>query len=413
MSKGQGRNIVIKFTDDITTEDIGANKSAFKVSGKEYKYVNGPLLDKEYAIDKVERYGIVPIWNIEEELQLSKSDIPIGVLYHNVTSEGSGIAHSVFSSSYPLAAAFDGITNHDGWSASGTIGRWIGLDFNNNPKIISKFRAFSYQMRFRGFIFEASNNSSDWVILTTGELNNSRTWDEFDFENDIAYRYYRLRCTSVYTGSNVSLSELEMYSKKMVFEYAESESTIYNLGGLTGEYRIRWLEIKPTGTDIIIEYTTGEIQGQWQEVSNGDVITSDTNLWFRITLETTDTSVTPTLQDLWIEEPDVPQDKIRIVMDEFSRFPTVEGNLTVEYDASVGNLAGRGGFVESFVEVFTPTDLVPEPNPNQQETIEVAPVELTVDLLPVEYVGAYNEETISVAPVELTVELIHTSIINP
>ncbi|HZJ98513.1 MAG TPA: hypothetical protein VFC79_00815, partial [Tissierellaceae bacterium] len=70
MSKTEGRNIIIKFTDDITTEDISVNKSAFKVSGKEYKYVNGPLLDKEYVIDKVERYGVVPIWKINEVLQL-------------------------------------------------------------------------------------------------------------------------------------------------------------------------------------------------------------------------------------------------------------------------------------------------------------------------------------------------------
>lgn len=104
---------------------------------------------------------------------------------------------------------------------------------------------------------------------------------------------------------------------------------------------------------------------------------------------------------------------IRIEFNQFGRFPTVHGDLTVEYDATIGNLVGQGGAVESFIETFTPEDLVPEPNPNQQETIEVAPVELTVDLLPVEYVGAYNEETITVAPVELTVELIHTSIINP
>lgn len=104
---------------------------------------------------------------------------------------------------------------------------------------------------------------------------------------------------------------------------------------------------------------------------------------------------------------------IRIEFNDLGRFPTVHGDLTVKYDATIGNLVGQGGAVESFIETFTPEDLVPEPNPNQQETIEVAPVELTVDLLPVEYVGAYNEETISVAPAELTVELIHISIINP
>lgn len=104
---------------------------------------------------------------------------------------------------------------------------------------------------------------------------------------------------------------------------------------------------------------------------------------------------------------------IRIEFNDLGRFPTVEGNLTVEYDSSIGNLVGQGGAVESFTNVFLPTDLVPEPNPNQQETIEVAPVLLEVDLLPVECADRFTEDTITVAPVELTVELIHISIINP
>jgi hypothetical protein len=66
MSKGEGRNIVIKFTDDLVG-DVSDNINAFTITGKEYQWVdgpdnNGPLLDKEYAIDKVERYGVVPIW---------------------------------------------------------------------------------------------------------------------------------------------------------------------------------------------------------------------------------------------------------------------------------------------------------------------------------------------------------------
>lgn len=104
---------------------------------------------------------------------------------------------------------------------------------------------------------------------------------------------------------------------------------------------------------------------------------------------------------------------IRIEFNDLGRFPTVNGNLTVNYDSSIGNLVGQGGTVESFNVAFLPEDLVPEPNPNEQETIEVAPVLLTVDLLPVEYVNRFTEDTITIAPVELTVELIHISIINP
>lgn len=104
---------------------------------------------------------------------------------------------------------------------------------------------------------------------------------------------------------------------------------------------------------------------------------------------------------------------VLIEFNTLGRFPTVEGNLTVEYDATVGNLAGRGGFVESFIEVFTPTDLVPEPNPGIQETITVAPAELVINHIPISYHPRYAEDTITVAPAELTVNLIDVEVINP
>lgn len=102
-----------------------------------------------------------------------------------------------------------------------------------------------------------------------------------------------------------------------------------------------------------------------------------------------------------------------LTMHPLSRFPTVEGNLTVEYDASVGSLAGRGGAVESFIEIFTPTDLIPEPNPGIEETVTVAPASLEVMMTEIQYIGRFAEETITVAPATLEVELIHTSIVNP
>lgn len=69
MSKAEGRNVIIKFTDDLVG-DVSDNINAFTITGEEYQWVdgpdnNGPLLDKEYQIDKVERYGVVPIWKDE------------------------------------------------------------------------------------------------------------------------------------------------------------------------------------------------------------------------------------------------------------------------------------------------------------------------------------------------------------
>lgn len=104
---------------------------------------------------------------------------------------------------------------------------------------------------------------------------------------------------------------------------------------------------------------------------------------------------------------------ILIEFNEFGRFPTVEGSLTVNYDATVGTLAGRGGNVESFNHIFTPDDIVPEPNPNEQETLTVAPAELVLNFIPIEYVSRYAEETLMVAPAELTVTLIYVGVVNP
>ena len=61
MSKSDGLKIGIRFTEDIVG-DISGNESAFTITGKEYKYVHGALIDKEYQVDKVERYPTQRLW---------------------------------------------------------------------------------------------------------------------------------------------------------------------------------------------------------------------------------------------------------------------------------------------------------------------------------------------------------------
>ncbi|MDY0235057.1 MAG: hypothetical protein RBR71_03475 [Gudongella sp.] len=104
-----------------------------------------------------------------------------------------------------------------------------------------------------------------------------------------------------------------------------------------------------------------------------------------------------------------------LTMKDLKRFATVEGNLTIEYDASVGTLTGEGGAVESFIEIFTPLDLIPEPNPGIEETLKVAPTELILNLRPIEYVKTipFNTGTITAAPVVLTVNLRYVGVVNP
>lgn len=107
---------------------------------------------------------------------------------------------------------------------------------------------------------------------------------------------------------------------------------------------------------------------------------------------------------------------VLITTTDLARFPTVEGNLTVEYDATKGTLAGLGGAVQSFTETFAPADLVPEPNPGIEDYVTVAPTAVIADFLEVVYAKAYNNETddtITASPAAVTADLINIDIINP
>jgi len=94
-----------------------------------------------------------------------------------------------------------------------------------------------------------------------------------------------------------------------------------------------------------------------------------------------------------------------------NRFNNVEGNLTITYDASLGDLMGRGGGVESFEVFFSPTDLLPKPNPHKAENL-TAQATGSITLIEVFYTQTYNLENITLQA-EASIDFIDVSIINP
>src|SRR5690606_23727097 len=69
------------------------------------------------------------------------------------------------------------------------------------------------------------------------------------------------------TGSDVNIAGF-----KVIQNYSTPKIYTSQAIQLDGEYRLKWIENKPESTDILIEYTTGETQGQWQTINNGGVI---------------------------------------------------------------------------------------------------------------------------------------------
>lgn len=59
MSKALGKKIAVKFTMPLLG-DVTGNVSAFSVTGQEYKYINGPILNKTYTVISVVAHPTEP-----------------------------------------------------------------------------------------------------------------------------------------------------------------------------------------------------------------------------------------------------------------------------------------------------------------------------------------------------------------
>lgn len=127
----------------------------------------------------------------------------------------------------------------------------------------------------------------------------------------------------------------------------------------------------------------------------GDDLSGQT-LYIKIDLTTTDDTVTPSLSALGIVVKDATDETaIVLTMQTLKRFRNVEGDLTVTYDATVGNLAGEGGPVLSFSKTFSPVDLIQKPNPHDPENIDMS-VSAVGTLTRIYYTNAKEEEAIEI-----------------
>jgi hypothetical protein len=170
-------------------------------------------------------------------------------------------------------------------------------------------------------------------------------------------------------------------------------SNPYVLSTLERSLRIHWTENKPTNTDVIVETgITDSIVStplSWESQVSGEVINnipSDiTNkyLWIKLTLSTSNQEATPSISNLYLEDGIPPQNLLLLNTKPLKRFHNTEGNITISYNATLGNLQGLGGVVQSFTQVFTPADLVRVPNPLCIENIKSDIVDYVVALNPI------------------------------
>lgn len=466
-TKGQGAKIGIKFTEELVG-DISGNEFAFTVEGREYKYVNGALIDGDYRVESVERYPVLKVWELGESLKLDNpGEMRITDSKCYEVASGTNLTGTVSANAGDIVLATishrSSFTNPNGWTK---LYESIAVNSSFAQRMVFAIKkieatgqvSFTATQSSTGRIYlnlisiggidnienanyEAINTTPTTIVdapdKKEGEkliwgctaplwaISNYKSWSTIP--NDL--QMISLPTTTQARQANFvdfgngavtgrkfapdagTGSEVVVNAVRLIREYKTPKVYITDVIQLSGQYRINWISEQSNNTNIKIEISMSGVQGSFVEVQNGDVIEFNDSLWIRVTLSTTDSNKTPILKSLWLEDASAPQNKILITMKPLSRFASVEGDLTVSYDASKGNLTGVGGAVESFQVEFAPTDLIPEPNPHIEEYITVSP-SIEVDFIPIDYVNSYETENISVAP-SIEIEFINVAIINP
>lgn len=75
---------------------------------------------------------------------------------------------------------------------------------------------------------------------------------------------------------------------------------------------------------------------------------------------------------------------IILTMNPLERFESAAGDITVTYDGT-GGLMGDGGPVEPFTVSFAPAELIPKPDQNDEEHIEISDITATGTLTRIYY----------------------------
>lgn len=422
MNKGKGKKIAIKFNLPLIG-DLEGNEGAFTISGQEYLYTDGPdnngeLVDKDYQVEKVERYPIPKVWELEKELKLdlpSEMSITDSKCYE--IKSGTTLTGTVNANAGDIVLATithrSTFTMPDGWDklyesniGIGSSGQKMVFatkkidqtgEVSFTAKQSSSARIYLNLIAIGGI---SCIENANYEAISTSEVTSINAPDKIEREKLIWGCSANMWVLSDYGSWETVPDDLQMVSLdsttqarqanfidfgegtptgrsfipnaadtgteiivnsvRLIQEYTTPKVYTTEPIQLTGQYRIKYILDEPTNTNIKIEISTGAAQGEWQEVSNGEVITADTNLWIKITLTTEDATVTPILQSLWLEEPEAPQDTIRLIMAD--SFRNAQGDMIIKYNQALGNLKGTGGVVASFEETFTPADLVEQPD---------------------------------------------------
>lgn len=189
----------------------------------------------------------------------------------------------------------------------------------------------------------------------------------------------------------------ERYTKYI--EYVSSGASVHHILNINSPDNVAssifWQENTPEGTTVTVS-TSLDNDSFVGVVNNGPIVEPGTDvneLWIKVEMTTTDSRVTPSLSNMRLTLQNV-NDTYSLVLNMHprQRFPSAAGDISVAYDAVLGDLAGIGGPVASFTRVFSPQDLVSKPHQNNQERLDISDISAEGIRMRVGYINTKIED---------------------
>lgn len=228
---GSGINGEVYTLEQSTRTNLGAD-IPIELQTKYYSLDNS-----EYTTKIMKRYSFNITPNNDDLVPtMTSNSLPAPYVVSAYSEAGAGWA--AWKAFNGVTTSYDGTTTHAWQSGTDPTEGWIKVDFGNGiTKIVRKLRIWNKtDYGFKDFIFQGSNDDTNWTNIYTGTAVNPATiadeaWEEFRFTNETAYRYYRIWCVE---GHDTSLTSLIVSEIELIAGTVVDVSYTINDGEITG-----------------------------------------------------------------------------------------------------------------------------------------------------------------------------------
>lgn len=208
-------------------------------------------------------------------------------------------------------------------------------------------------------VISGSNDGSTYTEISTVTPTQTTGWQSLEFANDTAYLYCRVSFPTLYS-STLRLYEIQLY---YVVPWTVSDGR---------QIAIRFTEAITSGIDTCPATSFTVTVPEYTYVPGGTI-----------------QNVAKTVESV-TAHPTEPNTVI-LTMAATERFESAAGNITVTYNGA-GGLIGVGGSVASGTITFSPSDLIPKPDQNDEEHIEITDISADGTLTRIYYTDTAEQD---------------------